>query len=88
MRRFAPLGAGAARLGARGGVDPTAIHQALRQARQKRRDRCEAPHAGAAAIGAAMSRPGMGFVPVKRAEDQAGLMLLRVRGLLVKSARC
>jgi transposase len=38
----------------------------------------------AAAICAAMSRPGMRFVPVKSAESQAGLMVLRVRELLVK----
>ena len=38
----------------------------------------------AAAICEAMSRPGMRFVPVKNAQEQAGLMLLRVRDLLVK----
>jgi transposase len=38
----------------------------------------------AAAICEAMSRPGMRFVPVKSAESQAGLMVLRVRELLVK----
>jgi transposase len=38
----------------------------------------------AAAICEAMSRPGMRFVPVKSAEQQAGLMLLKVRDLLVK----
>jgi transposase len=38
----------------------------------------------AAAICEAMSRPGMRFVPVKSCEAQAGLMLLKVRGLLVK----
>jgi transposase len=38
----------------------------------------------AAAIGEAMSRPGMRFVPVKSAESQAGLMVLRVRELLVR----
>jgi transposase len=38
----------------------------------------------AAAICEAMSRPGMRFVPVKSADQQAGLMLLRVRDLLVK----
>ncbi len=38
----------------------------------------------AAAICEAMSRPGMRFVPVKSAEQQAGLMLLRTRDLLVK----
>ena len=38
----------------------------------------------AEAICEAMSRPGMRFVPVKSAEDQAALMLLRVRDLLVK----
>ena len=38
----------------------------------------------AAAICEAMSRPGMRFVPVKSAEQQAGLMVLRVRDLLVK----
>jgi transposase len=38
----------------------------------------------AAAICEAMSRPGMRFVPVKSAEQQAALMLLRVRDLLVK----
>src|ERR1700681_4401636 len=31
-----------------------------------------------------MRRPGMRFVPVKSAEQQAGLMLLKVRDLLVK----
>jgi len=40
--------------------------------------------ADAAAICEAMSRPGMRFVPVKSAEQQAGLMLLKVRDLLVK----
>jgi transposase len=38
----------------------------------------------AEAICEAMSRPGMRFVPVKSAESQAALMLLRVRELLVK----
>jgi transposase len=38
----------------------------------------------AAAICEAMSRPGMRFVPVKSAEQQAALMLLRVRELLIK----
>jgi transposase len=38
----------------------------------------------AAAICEAMSRPEMRFVPVKSAEGQAGLMVLRVRQLLVK----
>jgi len=38
----------------------------------------------AAAICEAMSRPGMRFVPIKSAEQQAGLMLLKVRDLLVK----
>ncbi len=38
----------------------------------------------AAAICEAMSRPGMRFVPIKSAEQQAGLMLLRVRDLLIK----
>ena len=38
----------------------------------------------AAAICEAMSRPGMRFVPIKSAERQAALMLLRVRDLLVK----
>jgi transposase len=38
----------------------------------------------AAAICEAMSRPEMRFVPVKSAESQAGLMVLRVRELLVK----
>jgi transposase len=38
----------------------------------------------AAAICAAMSRPGMRFVPIKSAEQQAGLMVLKVRDLLVK----
>jgi transposase len=38
----------------------------------------------AAAICEAMSRPEMRFVPVKSAEQQAGLMVLRVRDLLVK----
>src|SRR6266851_3546128 len=31
-----------------------------------------------------MSRPGMRFVPIKSAEQQAGLMVLKVRDLLVK----
>jgi transposase len=38
----------------------------------------------AAAICEAMSRPGMRFVPVKSADEQAALMLLKVRDLLVK----
>ena len=38
----------------------------------------------AAAICEAMSRPGMRFVPVKSAQEQAGLTLLRVRDLLIK----
>src|SRR5882672_4247506 len=38
----------------------------------------------AAAICEAMSRPSMRLVPVKNAEQQAALMLLRVRDLLVK----
>jgi transposase len=38
----------------------------------------------AEAICEAMSRPGMRFVPVKSAEQQAALMLLKVRDLLVK----
>jgi transposase len=38
----------------------------------------------AAAICEAMSRPGMRFVPVKSAEQQAALMMLRTRDLLVK----
>jgi transposase len=38
----------------------------------------------AAAICEAMSRPGMRFVPVKSAENQAALMVLSVRDLLVK----
>src|SRR5713226_7240657 len=38
----------------------------------------------AAAICEAMSRPGMRFVPIKSAEQQGGLMLLKVRDLLVK----
>ena len=38
----------------------------------------------AEAICEAMSRPGMRFVPIKSAEQQAGLMLLRVRDLLIK----
>src|SRR5260221_12703331 len=38
----------------------------------------------AAAICEAMSRPGMRFVAVKSAEQQAGLMLLKARDLLVK----
>src|SRR6266851_703695 len=38
----------------------------------------------AAAICEALSRPGMRFVPIKSAEQQAGLMVLKVRDLLVK----
>src|SRR5436305_283577 len=38
----------------------------------------------AAAICEAMSRPGMRFVPIKSAEQQAQLMLLGVRDLLIK----
>ena len=38
----------------------------------------------AEAICEAMSRPGMRFVPIKSAEQQARLMLLRVRDLLIK----
>jgi transposase len=38
----------------------------------------------AAAICEAMSRPAMRFVPIKSAEQQAALMLLKVRDLLVK----
>jgi transposase len=38
----------------------------------------------AAAICEAMSRPSMRFVPVKSAEQQAGLTLLKTRALLVK----
>lgn len=38
----------------------------------------------AEAICEAMSRPGMRFVPIKSAEQQAALMLLRTRDLLVK----
>lgn len=38
----------------------------------------------AEAICEAMSRPGMRFVPVKSAADQAALMLLKARDLLVK----
>jgi transposase len=38
----------------------------------------------ATAICEAMSRPGMRFVAVKSTEQQAGLMLLKVRDLLVK----
>ena len=38
----------------------------------------------AAAICEAMSRPGMRFVPVKSAERQAALMMLRARDLLIK----
>ena len=38
----------------------------------------------AAAICEAMSRPGMRFVPIKSAESQAALMLLKTRDLLVK----
>lgn len=38
----------------------------------------------AEAICEAMSRPGMRFVAVKSAEDQAGLMLLSTRDLLIK----
>jgi transposase len=48
----------------------------------KRRSKTDA--IDAAAICEAMSRPGMRFVPVKSAESQAGLMVLRVRELLVK----
>src|ERR1700716_2764512 len=40
--------------------------------------------ADAEAICEAVRRPGMRFVPVKSAENQAGLMLLRVRDLLIK----
>lgn len=38
----------------------------------------------AEAICEAMSRPGMRFVPIRSAENQAGLMLLGVRDLLIK----
>jgi len=38
----------------------------------------------AEAICEAMSRPGMRFVPIKSAENQAALMLLGVRNLLIK----
>src|SRR5260370_28165002 len=38
----------------------------------------------AAGICEAMCRPGIRFVPVKSAEQQAGLMLLRTRDLLIK----
>src|SRR6266849_2123341 len=38
----------------------------------------------AAAICEAMSRPSMRFVPIKSAEQQAALMMLRARELLVK----
>jgi transposase len=38
----------------------------------------------AAAICEAMSRPGMSFVPVKSSNEQAALMLLKVRDLLLK----
>ncbi len=47
-------------------------------------DRGKNDAADAAAICEAMSRPGMRFVPMKSAEQQAGLMLLKVRDLLVK----
>ena len=38
----------------------------------------------AEAICEAMSRPGMHFVPVKSRDEQAALMLLKVRDLLMK----
>jgi transposase len=38
----------------------------------------------AQAICGAMSRPGMHFVPVKSRDEQAALMLLKVRDLLMK----
>ncbi|RWN96160.1 MAG: transposase [Mesorhizobium sp.] len=40
--------------------------------------------ADAAAICEAVSRPGMGFVPIKSEQDQAFLMLHRARDLLVR----
>jgi transposase len=40
----------------------------------------------AEAICEAMSRPGMRFVPVKSREEQAALMLLKVRDLLIKQS--
>lgn len=41
--------------------------------------------ADAAALCEAMSRPGMGFVPVKTLDQQAGLMLVGVRDRLIRS---
>jgi len=40
----------------------------------------------AEAICEAMSRPGMRFVPIKSREEQAALMLLKVRDLLTKQS--
>ena len=72
-----PLGAGVARLGTRDSADPAAIHQPY--VKGSKNDAIDA-----AAICEAMSRPGVRFVPVKSVEDQAALMLLKVRDLLVK----
>src|SRR5438270_10158863 len=64
VRGLAPLGAGIARSRARGGADPTAIHQPY--VKRGKNDAIDA-----AAICEAMSRPGMRFVPVKSTEEQA-----------------
>jgi transposase len=83
VRRLASLGAGAARLGARGDADPTAYIKAY--VKRGKNDAIDAE-----AICEAMSRPSMRFVPVKTAEQQAALVLgldprmLGVRDLLVE----
>ena len=100
VRRRAPLGAGAARLGTPGGADPAAIHQApsLRWGRvyvkRGKNDAIRAcPRAGpwpdpwAAAICEAMSRPGMWFVPVKSAESQAAEPVLGPRAARTRGGR-
>ena len=46
--------------------------------------RGKSDRADAEAIGEAAARPSMGFVPVKSAEAQAALMVLRTRELLVR----
>ena len=74
---------------------PAPLHSALvamseALASLERRITIVCPRAGrwpdprAAAICEAMSRPGMRFVPVKSEDEQAALMLLKVRDLLIK----
>ena len=77
VRRFALLGTRDRGARSRRAVDPTSLCEAIREARQDRRGGC-------GGYREAVTRKTMRFVPIKSADEQAAMMVLKTRAFMVR----